>query len=778
MKKLFILIILTLSLSVYSQSSSNISLVGSLDYPGTEGNDVWGYVDPLGNEYGLVGAREGTGVVDLSDPTNPTEVFWEVGMNSIWRDIKTWESYAYVTTEAQNGLLIIDLTPLPTSTALSTTYYWGEVGSEWQSAHNLYIDSSGYCYIFGANRGNGGVIILDLDDPLNPQEVGVFDNWYVHDGYVRNDTMFLAHISDGFISMVDVTDKANPVLLGTKGTPSNFSHNIWPTDDGQFAFTTDELPFSYVAAYDVSDPTNMIEVDRIESSPGVGVIPHNVHVLGDYLVTSHYADGVVIHDVTYPYNMIEVGDFDTYPTQTTGYDGCWGAYPFLPSGIVLATDITEGFFVLGPTYTKAAYLEGIITDAATGGAIDMAEIEIVGSEHTESSNSTGFYATGIVTGGTYDVVYSKVGYFPQTVSVSLLNGVITNQDIQLVPIPPYNLTVTVLDAVTGNPIDDADIVLKADLIKHEGVSNGLGEETFVLFYEEEYDIIVGKWGFVTDCFEQIIDATTGEITVSLQPGYYDDFTFDFGWATSGSASTGLWERGVPFGTSSNSAPSEDAINDCGEIAFVTGNEMTTDADLDDVDDGTAILISPVMNLTGLTDPYVNYMRWFYCQFGPNGANDSLYVEVSNGIQSVQIDVVKTKSPTDPTFQEWNVVSLRLSDYIAITNTMQFFFRTGDLDPDINITEAGVDYFYISDGVSSIEEVEDNDLVIYPNPTSGLLSVEGLETAEEYSVFNMQGQKVLFGTLVPEQNKIQFSSVESGVYFLHLNDNITKIFKTN
>ena len=50
MKKLLILIILIFSISVFSQSSSNISLIGFLDYPGTEGNDVWGYVDSIVRE--------------------------------------------------------------------------------------------------------------------------------------------------------------------------------------------------------------------------------------------------------------------------------------------------------------------------------------------------------------------------------------------------------------------------------------------------------------------------------------------------------------------------------------------------------------------------------------------------------------------------------------------------------------------------------------------------------------------------------------------------------
>ena len=42
------------------------------------------------------------------------------------------------------------------------------------------------------------------------------------------------------------------------------------------------------------------------------------------------------------------------------------------------------------------------------------------------------------------------------------------------------------------------------------------------------------------------------ITVTLEEGYYDDFTFDFGWTVSGgvtSASDGMWERGFSEGTS-------------------------------------------------------------------------------------------------------------------------------------------------------------------------------------------------------------------------------------
>src|SRR5690606_36974022 len=107
----------------------NMNLLGNVDYMTLHDanlNDVWGYTDETGKEYALVGATKGTSVVDVSDPANPQEVFWEPGMESVWRDLKTWGDYAYITTEAQNGLLIIDLSPLPASTALPTAYYNGE----------------------------------------------------------------------------------------------------------------------------------------------------------------------------------------------------------------------------------------------------------------------------------------------------------------------------------------------------------------------------------------------------------------------------------------------------------------------------------------------------------------------------------------------------------------------------------------------------------------------------------------------------------------------------
>jgi hypothetical protein len=69
----------------------------------------------------------------------------------------------------------------------------------------------------------------------------------------------------------------------------------------------------------------------------------------------------------------------------------------------------------------------------------------------------------------------------------------------------------------------------------------------------------------------------------------------------------MWERGEPIGTgfgNTISNPDEDIPNDVGDFCYVTGNGGG-DAGNDDVDDGSTILTSPLMDLTGMENPTMN-----------------------------------------------------------------------------------------------------------------------------------------------------------------------------
>ena len=728
-------------------------------------NDVWGYVDEMGNEYALVGTSKGTSIVNVTDPTNPVEVFWLPGSTSIWRDPSSHGDYAYVTTEAEDGLLIIDLSPLPQATNLTTTLYTGPANNPWQSAHTCFVDENGYAYVFGANRGNGGVIILDVfTNPMAPIEVGVFDNWYCHDGYVRNDTMYLANIYAGFFSLVDVSDKANPILLGTKTTPSSFTHNSWPSDNGQYVFTTDEISGAFLAAYDISDPTNIVEVDRIQNSPGSGIIPHNTHVKGNYLITSYYSDGIVIHDITYPYNMIKVAEYDTYEGQTISYDGCWGVYPFFPSGTALAADITNGLFILGPNYQQAAYLEGIVTDQQSNLPLNDVLVKIVGDDQSDLTNSAGFYATGIFSPGIYNVTYEKVGYFPKTESVTLIQGQIVIQNTELTPINPFNLDIKVYELGTTIPISGAQIKLIHPMLVHEGITNGIGEESLTLYYQDGafYNIQVGKWGFVTSCFDMQLDSSTGSIIVYLEKGYYDDFEFDFSWTIIGNATTGLWERGIPNPTN-NTMIGTDAPYDCGSIGFVTGNAANLNSDFDDVDEGYTTLISPQMDLTSLSNPHINFARSFFCYHGPGQFDDTLKVFISNGSTSVLLDQIGGPQGNE---MSYSFQSIPINGLLTINNTMQISVTISDENPNINITEAAFDHFWVSNYITTdISENTKEKFSLYPNPSNEKITIENAEIDSYVHIRDLNGKIQKTIQVSTSKMEIDLQSLSAGIYII-------------
>ena len=750
----------------------NVDSLSHVDYQllhGANLNDVWGYVDELGNEYAIVGTSKGTSIVNITDGNNPQEIFWLAGTESIWRDPCVSGDYAYVTTEAEDGLLIIDLSPLPQSTNLSTTIYTGPATNPWQSAHTCYTSPNGYAYIFGSNRGNGGVIMLDIHtDPMNPIEVGTYDPFYVHDGFERNDTLYIGHIYDGFFSIVDVTDKSNPILLGTKTTPNSFTHNIWPSTDGQVVYTTDEISGAYITAYNIQNPSNIFELDRVQSSANSIVIPHNVHVLGDYLVTSYYSDGIIIHDATYPYNLIQVGNYDTYVGQTPGFDGCWGVYPFFPSGKTVAADITKGLFILDVDYKKGCYLEGVVTDALSGASLSNVSVQLSSAVMLEKTNQQGFYATGTANSGVYTVNFTKAGYYPMTLTVSLINGQLNTINVPLIPITPFFTNVTVLEYGTNAPISDANIRFSHPIIEHEGMTNGLGIEEFTMFYQENYRLTVGKWGYQTFCVDTVVTAFNNDLTIYLTPGYYDDFEFDFGWSVSGTATSGMWERGVPNPTT-NVVSSQDAQWDCGKRAYVTGNDVGLNPDHDDVDGGFTQLLSPQMDFSSYSTPYINFATSFFCYHGPGNFDDTLKVYLSNGTNSVLIYQPATPQGNPMSFE---YTSIPLSGLLPFTNTMQVQLVISDLNPNVNITEAGFDHFSITNQpIANVLEEHEEEWTLYPNPTATSLKLRGTHVIGSFSILDLTGKQCIQGNCSEKEMECSVEALEPGMYLIRFQNQV-------
>ncbi len=436
-----------------AQAQKNMTLIGQLPYPGQTIAGVWQYVDDFGTEYALVGTAAGVSIVSLANPANPVEVFAVATANSLWKELRTWNKHAYVVTEGGGGMTIIDLSNLPASINSVVWTGNGAIAGLVDRGHAIGA-YDGYIYIFGANIANKGALILRPDDPMNPTYVGMYNQNYIHDGYVRNDTLWAGEIYQGQFSVISLQDKTAPVVLATQATPLQFNHNTWLNDAGSVLFTTDEKSNAPVGAYDVSNVNNIVELDLYKTINNPTQEVHNVRVLNDYLVNACYGSQVTIVDASRPDNMIEVGH---YPTGTWL---CWDASPYLPSGKIIATDSNNGLFVFDPFYVRGCYLEGNVKDSLTNLPLSGVQVAITGYPVLKNSKSNGEYRTGIADAGSYDVTFSKNGYTSRTITnIAVNNGQVTILNVKLLPIN-VGINETLNDVVTivPNPFDNSSMI--------------------------------------------------------------------------------------------------------------------------------------------------------------------------------------------------------------------------------------------------------------------------------------------------------------------------------
>lgn len=378
---------------------SQIPLTGFSTQPLSAAN-LWGFVDLDDNrEYVIVGLRNGTAVIDVTDPANPREVGTVAGVSNAWREVKVYQlfdaalgrhrAYAYITTEGSGaGLQILDLSGLPNTVTLAYTLI------DLSTSHTLYISNvdyasgmalpgaKAYLYVAGANLLGGRYRIYDLTDPVHPVLVTTSPGApgaptpYMHDSTsvlltdnrttqcaaAHNPCEVLIDFNVESVDLWDVTDKATPAFLGTATYPNaRYIHSGWPTADQQYVIVHDELDELRIPGLQTSiytlDIADLHTPTFVTSYTGATTTTdHNGYTVGNRYYLAHYRRGLVIFDLTNPRSLSEVGYFDTFllpATNAAGTDGMWGVFPFLPSGTLAVSDIANGLFLLKRNETTA-----------------------------------------------------------------------------------------------------------------------------------------------------------------------------------------------------------------------------------------------------------------------------------------------------------------------------------------------------------------------------------------------------------------------------------------
>lgn len=346
---------------------SDSTLVASQVHRNTY-NEVWGFVQD-DREYAIIGSTAGTHIFDLTDPSN-MELLHTIpggtqGRAIIHRDYHTYGSYLYAVADegSRSTLQVMDLSYLPDSVAV------GYDSSDLiRRSHNIYIDTS-HARMYSMLSGRAGqsgfdaLAVFDISEPYEPVEIARVNDFegfsigHVHDGYIEDNLAFFNCGYDGF-AIVDVSDPSDFDLLAA-WTPadypqSGYNHSGWLDQSGDYYYMSDENHGADMKVVNVSTKNEPRLVTTFDAgSSELFDIPHNQIVVGDQLYVSYYFDGLQVFDISDPREPSVAWSYDTSSEPHTNgvYRGAWGVYPFLPSGLILVSDMQEGLFVIEPPTT-------------------------------------------------------------------------------------------------------------------------------------------------------------------------------------------------------------------------------------------------------------------------------------------------------------------------------------------------------------------------------------------------------------------------------------------
>jgi choice-of-anchor B domain-containing protein len=614
------------------------------------GNDCWGYTSPSGREYALFAHFQGTHVVEITQPDAPVIVGYVNGPDSLWRDVKVYQNFAYIVSEGGTGIQVVDLSAVDAGFVTHTISV--STGGA-TSSHNVALDeTSGYLYRCGG-AGNG-LRWYSLANPGNPVYEGDWPDRYVHDAQVKTFTSGpyagrqIAFACSGFnggytqtgVSIVDVTDKSSPVHRGQVTWPgAKYSHQCWLSEDGLSLYVNDEND------EDGSFPTTtyVIDVSDIDAPVYKGsfsnantAVGHNLYVKGDLIYESNYTSGLRVFDTSNPLATVETAWFDTAPGgDAATFNGTWSNYPYFQSGVVIVSDLERGLFVLwvGAPPVQLDIAGGAPTVLDPGGVVlDVTLTEL----------NPGDYAPGTAR------LFYDAGAGAVAVDLVDLGG------------GSFSAALPSLPCGTG-----VDYYLTAES------QNGL---TWVQPPNgQPFHAIVATAQFA---------------------GFDDAFETDQGWsvgAPGDDATTGIWTRTNPIGTV---AQPEDDHTLAGGFCYFTGQGPIGGAAGDnDVDGGKTTLLSPVLDLSGPADPWISYWRWYSNATGPAPEADVFLVDISNDGGGSWTNVEIVGPAGDGVHGGWIRHEFRVADHVPPTASVRLRFVASDESPG-SIVEAALDDFAV------------------------------------------------------------------------------------
>lgn len=637
-----------------------ITLTNMQTFAGTtvsSGNDCWGYTAPNGREYGIMGTNAGTFFIEITNPDNAQIIGFIAGPDSLWRDIKVYQNFAYAVSEGGNGIQVINMANINQVTNRVSLVNTITTGGG-TATHNVALNTdSGYLYRCGG--GSNGLRIYSLANPATPTFVASWADRYVHDCQVITYTKGplagheIAYCCSGNnggnantgLDILDVTDKNNIVnLYPSRITwPSAaYSHQVWLSPDLRYAYLNDELDETGSAPTRTMVVDVSFLIDENVPSPflagifnGTNVaINHNLYTKDDLIFETNYRAGLRVFCTTAdPLAPEEIAYFDTYPgSDSANFNGSWSNYPYFPSGVVIISDLERGFFVVSV----------------------------------------------------------------QTPAESLAYGYPNGRPSFVSPAEATTVEVNV-----GAGACTATDVMQDSVMMHYDIGGGLVTVPATLNQDGSYDAVIPPspcGEFISYFFSAQSESSTTYMDPPGAPGEtysafselgeiagpIDNFQTDTGWTTSiAGATSGQWQRGVPVVDSSwpyTPFTDSDGSGQC----YLTQNALGNT----DVDNGSVTLTSPVLDMSGEDD---SITFDYYLYLSDPQTTDLLLVEInSNNGSGAWTTIATDYTSGGRNWRNMKIYATQLADAgVTLTSTMRLRFTVNDSTPQ-GVVEAGID----------------------------------------------------------------------------------------
>ncbi|GEM_PF-6940789 len=203
----------------------------------------------------------------------------EMPLSSLAHDLDADSDFVYLIED--DGFHVIDYSN-ETLTEVSTVY----------SALVAYGLDTYHNHLYSA-AGQNGIMIIDMNDTLNPRFIGrIACNKYAKAISVKDSFLLCASLLQNF-SVFSISDPVSPYLVGSVYVPGNPMDVAWKDSVVYVATNTEG-----VALIDVSSPESPTVIGRLNT----GNTTQNVDVYGDYLVISD------LHSGSYLYSVQDAGN--------------------------------------------------------------------------------------------------------------------------------------------------------------------------------------------------------------------------------------------------------------------------------------------------------------------------------------------------------------------------------------------------------------------------------------------------------------------------------------